>query len=723
MLDNFAEKLVAFQSDRAIPFATYPGGSVASYNPALDGGGLGDLLNIVGQQALDALSAGCRLHSPHVPVGGTVWRYGAVLDRAGLCNAEDGWNCVFEDVLMRRPDSEAGGGVEAEATGPEELKHLDASHCPGGREALRRHHLEADAKGSIRVTNVGAGTSAGALCPMACMVANGREECGRGLLALWCSRHVGGCPRPSMTRNSSRLIAQLLAAPFCTANEWPKAHLISLLWQLAPPLARHVDRVRKTSLPAEVRAPLPPPVASDVGGSSAAAAGHLPAAAPYVGVHVRRGDACRCVRACCWSNADGNGRVCVPSDEYIRASVEAAAAIGARHVYLATEDAGEVEYMSAMLRAAGLQPMSQLWDRKTYTVATQRGSCERDHGFVRIEDAMDTAALDAEGAVLSAVADVQMLAEAGALVGGLSAFTTLAHRLGSARAGGPMLFIDVDNPSARAERASRRAAATSTPVASNSATGATTCPTRAELVRALDLDGSGTLSRCEANFLYTPLAALARRRGSPPPSELAPGCEALYRCFMTTPAVVTEVSPPTQVQAGAKGEAALLAGEEALLVDASTTSDVRQPEAVDPTDKEAVNHPEQGTDHPEHALAGSDLAAQSTDWDAHSDGGVAWIDGAEQAETEIGHACARDDLGPWPCLESGCDVHGVVISCARLAGGGVCDQLFRNVWERPQRWIAHMRVWEACPHACGLCGRTTTRRGRGARNSMGSCDA
>ena len=143
---------------------------------------------------------------------------------------------------------------------------------------------------------------------------------------------------------------------------------------------------------------------------------------------------------------------------------------------------------------------------------------------------MDSASLDAEGAVLSAVADVQMLAEAAALVGGISAFTRLAHRLGTSRIDTPMIFVDVATDAVQSERASRWARAHDvdsdepTPTEAHGADGdrdKSACPHRDDLLRDLDLDGDEILSDCEANMLYKPLAQVGHSLSillSPTPS-------------------------------------------------------------------------------------------------------------------------------------------------------------------------------------------------------------
>ena len=93
----------------------------------------------------------------------------------------------------------------------------------------------------------------------------------------------------------------------------------------------------------------------------------------------------------------------------------------------------------------------------------------------------------------------------------------------------------------------------------------------------------------------------------------------------------------------------------------------------------------------------------------------------EKGEEEVGPAlCSRGDLGPFPCLESGCHAHGLAIGCRHLAKGGACDKTFGDVWQRPQGWAARLRVWEACPHACDLCDEPQEAE---RRPIMGSCDA
>ena len=87
----------------------------------------------------------------------------------------------------------------------------------------------------------------------------------------------------------------------------------------------------------------------------------------------------------------------------------------------------------ATLRALGLSLLTVEWGRAAYANATARGNCSLLRGherrgdvFTRIEEAMDSGSVNAEGMVLSAATDVTLLAEADAIVGGISTFSRLA---------------------------------------------------------------------------------------------------------------------------------------------------------------------------------------------------------------------------------------------------------------------------------------------------------
>eukprot|EP00966_Prymnesium_polylepis_P123374 2852604-Prymnesium_polylepis.1 len=86
--------------------------------------------------------------------------------------------------------------------------------------------------------------------------------------------------------------------------------------------------------------------------------------------------------------------------------------------------------------------------------------------------------------------------------------------------------------------------------------------------------------------------------------------------------------------------------------------------------------------------------------------------------------CATADLGPFPCLEEGCDGR-IAISCSTLARGDACPLRARDVWDRPQRWLAADRVEDLCPHACGRCGDIRRRHGGDVGDTLmrSSCDA
>ena len=96
----------------------------------------------------------------------------------------------------------------------------------------------------------------------------------------------------------------------CDDGEWRVAQLIRFAWTPAPHVASYVAE-------------------------KAAAAGVPPrdesgAPLPYVALHVRRGDACRCFGGCCWGNADGGGRHCFALEEYIELGATLATALNAR---------------------------------------------------------------------------------------------------------------------------------------------------------------------------------------------------------------------------------------------------------------------------------------------------------------------------------------------------------------------------------------------------------
>ena len=290
---------------------------------------------------------------------------------------------------------------------------------------------------------------------------------------------------------------------------------------------------------------------------------------------------------------------------------------------------------------------------------------------------MDQASVDAEGILLSALADITMLADAAAIVGGISTFTNLAQRLGAARSGIPMPWIDVgsrhvrewvqqrweaENEGSWLESTAETLAAAwsgepeAAEKAAMSATGGEEagggddeCPTEAELTAHLDLDGDGEVSDCERRFLYKPLAQMPLERNRlPTMRDIMPGCARIYKCLAT--------SPPM---------------------------------------------PQANQDLP-HTREVIEMKATS-------------------------QMCHAGDLGPFPCFEEGCERYtGIVMDCPRLKEGGACSDLFSQVWKQPQSWAARLRVWEACPHSCGLCDEEVRRLQEAAmarRRGGGSCDA
>ena len=90
-------RLKHFQSDASVPLARYENGHLAHFDPSGDGGGMGDVLQITAKEVAAALALGQRYTSPHCA---GVWRYATVAARADLCTVNDGWKCVFEDILV-----------------------------------------------------------------------------------------------------------------------------------------------------------------------------------------------------------------------------------------------------------------------------------------------------------------------------------------------------------------------------------------------------------------------------------------------------------------------------------------------------------------------------------------------------------------------------------------------------------------------------------------------
>jgi hypothetical protein len=636
------DEIARFQLSTA-PLAVYSDGFSAAYDPAADSGGaLGDLLNIVVSQASDALASGCRYAAPLVR--GRKWRYAKLAAKAGLCNEASGWNCLFTGEHF--PALGVGDKARqwSKPTGPQDLRYLKPSQCADG--AFLRNHSLSVAEG---------------YCPLSC-TRSPSDGCGRDLLVVRCSPLVPGSECPAS--RATEAIAALLARPDCSSAEMHRTALLRLLWAFPPALSTHVAGVRAAALPVEL-------LRRTGDGSTAASA--TEERQRYVGVHIRRGDACRCLAACCWSNQDGAGRSCVATEDYISLATLLAEAIGARHVFVATEDPDEAVLAARLLRRAGLTPLSQSWRRDAYRRATRysgASACKHD-GFTRIERAMDSGALDAEGALLSAVADVQMLAEADALVGGISAFTTLAQRLGSALAGTPQPMVDIgsahvqqwlqarweekeeDGSTANTQTGGALLSSAVTAVGSADQALATEagvasaarCPASDEVLAALDANDDGQISPCELRPVYRPLSRLRASghssRESSHPSSLAPSCASLYHCL----------------------EAPLTADESRHAVESSRGEP----------------------------------------------------------------PCEQGDLGPFPCLEEGCEAHGVAITCGALRRGGACEKAMTDVWKRPQHWAAGMLVSDVCPVACGRCGRdvetTPAGGGGGGHERIGSCDA
>ena len=609
--DEYQRRLAAFQTDASISLAKYTSGHLASFDPSGDGGGLGDVLGLVAREAAAALAHGCRYTSPHTVAP---WRYATVASRAGLCAVADGWRCVFADAYAPLP-----------ADHPDRLHNQADEKFPvgeavcGDRAGLAAHGLALGAAPDDGVCGGGAGASE-ALIGAALRAAAAARPPVRGRVRL-----------TELPDGAVEAAAALVDPARCDDGEWRVAQLIRFAWTPAPHVASYVAE-------------------------KAAAAGVPPrdesgAPLPYVALHVRRGDACRCFGGCCWGNADGGGRHCFALEEYIELGATLATALNARHLLLATEDADEAARAPALAAAHGLTLVVQPWPRAAFSDATGLGDCDGDgvggsraDVFTRIEAAMDTGAVDAEGMILSAVADMSWIADADGLVGGISLFSKVARLLALGRKGREIPFIDIAGGRARAWRAERydaqRAGGAPTQTCTTDAhggqvctdaadaagAGGGACPTAAEYMHALDANRDGKLSRCEADALFRPLTKVPRR------AELPPGCARLYDCMANRTDELADAVPWPAPPPEAAGAAAL---------------------------------------------------------------------------------CRHPDNGPFPCLEEGCPDDAAAVPCQFLARGETCGAAADELWEAPPAWFKGWRVWQLCPHACGKCPRPQRRRRRG----------
>jgi len=277
---------------------------------------------------------------------------------------------------------------------------------------------------------------------------------------------------------------------------WSRVQLTAILWTLVAGLRMRVDAARSA-------------LALDT-----LEGGH------YVGVHIRRGDACKCAFECCFSNDDGEGRECPHDSAYAKAAIIAARAVGADRVLVATESADALAQVSAILTENGIQAVAVDWERTSHAHATAERSCNDGHErgmFERIETAIDSGALTAETGLISAVIDIELLASAAAIVGSSSsAFSGLAHTLAEARWGRPVPFMDI-LPSEDDECAD--------------------CPDCETLADALDFNHDGQLSLCECDVVRRP--SRPKMAGI---NVISKGCVCLANCLDQCPRLSRQCS-------------------------------------------------------------------------------------------------------------------------------------------------------------------------------------
>ena len=530
--DEYQRRLAAFQTDASISLAKYTSATYFFLIPSCDGGGLGDVLGLVAREAAAALEHGCRYTSPHTVAP---WRYAAVASRAGLCAVADGWRCVFADAYAPLP-----------ADHPDRLHNQADEKFPvgeavcGDRAGLAAHGLALGAAPDDGVCGGGAGASEALIGAALRAAADGAAAGARARAAHRAARRRGrgggGARRPRALRR--RRVARRAIDPL-----------------------RDAGAARSASYVAEKAAAAGVPPRDESG-----------APLPYVALHVRRGDACRCFGGCCWGNADGGGATASPS----KSTSNWARRSPPRSTRATSSSPPRTPTRPRARRRSPPRTASrsvQPWPRAAFSDATGLGDCDGDgvggsraDVFTRIEAAMDTGAVDAEGMILSAVADMSWIADADGLVGGISLFSKVARLLALGRKGREIPFVDIAGGRARvARRAVRRAAAG----AARRRRRARRRPRRPSVHRrrrrrrrrrvpdgardmhALDANRDGKLSRCEADALFRPLTKVPRR------AELPPGCARLYDCMANRTDELVDAVPWPAPPPEAAGAAAL----------------------------------------------------------------------------------------------------------------------------------------------------------------------
>ena len=353
--DEYQRRLAAFQSDASISSEAHS--ATLLVRPGRQGGGLGDVLGLVAREAAAALDHGVGTRRRTRSHRGATRRSRR---RASCAPVADGWRCVFADAYAPLP-----------ADHPDRLHNQADEKFPARRCA-------ATAPASPR-------TASPARRPTTALRRRRRRE------------------RGAHRRGAARGRRRAAAGAGVRLTELPDGAVeVAALVDPAPARRRVARR-------AMIRGVTPAPHVASYVAEKAAAAGVPPrdesgAPLPYVALHVRRGDACRRFGGCCWGNADGGGRHRFALEEYIELGATLATALNARHLLLATEDADE----AARAPAPAARTASRLCSRPARRSATRRPRRLRRRRrrrlradvFTRIEAAMDTGAVDAEGMIL-----------------------------------------------------------------------------------------------------------------------------------------------------------------------------------------------------------------------------------------------------------------------------------------------------------------------------------
>jgi hypothetical protein len=168
------------------------------------------------------------------------------------------------------------------------------------------------------------------------------------------------------------------------------------------------------------------------------------ARAPVLAVHIRRGDACSCQGSECESTVNDGPRLCLPVSNYMTEALKIQEQTGVVHLLVATESASVISEIQQQW-GDRFRIHHCPWDRTGYTSAVTHGSENVTQQLARIESLIEDNNITAQQVVVSAIAEVELLAEGTALVHSGTAFSTLARQLAKATRGVKLPEINLES--------------------------------------------------------------------------------------------------------------------------------------------------------------------------------------------------------------------------------------------------------------------------------------